>query len=129
MHLGSTVLLRNSKPDTRKRDKMQPKWIGPYIIVASLGKSLYRIKNKSLNLVLKNAVHSVRLKKYFRPDHTSVLEATNRDVIEQPFAEAKYTPSDQVEEMVCHTKPALTALKLDIVKLLLLCRRKMILIQ
>ncbi len=107
MHVGSTVLLRNSKRDTRKGDKMQPKWMGPYIIVASLGKSLYRIKNKSSNLVLKNAVHSARLKKYFHPDHTSLLEATNRDVIEQPFAEAKDTPSDQVEEMVCHTKPAL----------------------
>ena len=103
MHVGSTVLLRNSKRDTKKGDKMQPKWIGPYVVVASLGKSLYRIKNKSSDLVLKNAVHSARLKRYFPPAHSSPLQATNPDVIEQPFTEVKDIPSDQTKEMVCNT--------------------------
>ena len=109
MQVGSTVLLRNSKRDTKKGDKMQPKWMGPYIIVASLGKSLYRIKNKSSDLVLKNAVHSARLKRYFPPDHTSPLKATNSDVIGQPFTEARDIPSDQMEEMVRHTKSSINS--------------------
>ncbi len=31
--IGSSVLLRNSRHDSRKGDKMVPKWLGPYEIV------------------------------------------------------------------------------------------------
>ena len=43
---------------------MQQKWVGPYTVVASLGKGLYRIKNQSTDRILKKAVHSARLKEY-----------------------------------------------------------------
>ena len=56
--------------------------------------------------VTKSFIHT-RLKKYFLPDHTSLPEATNPGVIEQPCTEAKDSPSDQVEEMVCHTKSSI----------------------
>ena len=57
------VLLRNSRRDSKKGDKMQQKWLGPYTVVASLGKGLYRIKNAT-EKILKKAVHSARLKEY-----------------------------------------------------------------
>ena len=58
MCAGTLVLLRNSKRDTKKGDKMQPKWLGPYVVVSSTGKGVYRIKNPSSEKVLKNAVHA-----------------------------------------------------------------------
>ena len=68
MCAGNLVLLRNSKRDTKKGDKMQPKWLGPYVVVSSTGKGVYRIKNPSSEKVLKNAVHCVRLKPYHTAD-------------------------------------------------------------
>ena len=53
------ALLRNSKRDTKKGDKIQPKWLGPYTIVSSSGKDLYQIKNRSTEKVIKQAVHAV----------------------------------------------------------------------
>lgn len=79
MNVGSSVLLRNSKRDTKKGDKMQPKWLGPYVIVSSLGKGVYQIKNQSTDLVLKKAVHSARLKQYFTQEHTSLPQAIQAD--------------------------------------------------
>ena len=38
---------------------MQTKWLGPYVMVSSTGKGLYRIKNPCSENVLKDAVHSV----------------------------------------------------------------------
>lgn len=54
--VGPLVLLHNSKCDTKKVDKMQPKWLGPYTIVSSIGKDLYQIETEK---VLKQAVHAV----------------------------------------------------------------------
>lgn len=82
MCVGSFVLLRNSKRDTKKGDKMHPKWMGPYAIVSSLGKGLYRIRNCSTDVVLKKAVHSSRLKQYFTSDHTSPSQVVHLKVIE-----------------------------------------------
>ncbi len=39
-HAGTLVLLRNSKRDSKKGDKMKPKWLGPYAVVSSMGKDL-----------------------------------------------------------------------------------------
>ena len=61
---GALVLLQNSKRDTKKGDKMQQKWLGPYTVVASLGNGLYRIQNKATERILKRAVHCARLKEY-----------------------------------------------------------------
>ena len=49
---------------------MQQKWFGPYTVVASLGKGLYRIKNQSTDRILKKAVHSARLKEYITSNDT-----------------------------------------------------------
>ena len=49
---------------------MQQKWVGPYTVVASLGKGLYRIKSQSTDRILKKAVHSARLKEYITSNDT-----------------------------------------------------------
>ena len=89
MCVASLVLLRNSKRDTKKGDKMHKKWMGPYAIVASLGKGLYRIKSCSTNVVLKKAVHSSRLKQYFTTEHTSPLKLVHLKVNEHNFTHSK----------------------------------------
>ena len=81
---GDLVLLRNSKRDTKKGDKMQAKWLGPYTVVASVGKGLYRIKNPSTDHVLKNAVHSTRLKQYLTADLTSPSQVVDCDTAYPP---------------------------------------------
>ena len=59
MGAGTLVLFRNSKRDTKKGDKMEPKWLGPYEVVSKSGKGVYRINNPRSQQVLKNMVHSV----------------------------------------------------------------------
>ncbi len=66
---GTLDLLRNSRRDTKKGDKMKPKWLGPYVVVSPVGNGTYRLKNPSTHKVLKTAVHSVRLKPYLTRDH------------------------------------------------------------
>ena len=45
MGAGTLVFLWNSKRDTKKGDKMEPKWLGPYVVVSNSSKGIYRIKN------------------------------------------------------------------------------------
>lgn len=52
---GAGTLVRNSKRDSKKGDKMQQKWLGPYAIVSKMGNDLYQIKKTSTNKVLKQA--------------------------------------------------------------------------
>ena len=49
---------------------MGAKWLGPYVVVANVGKGLYQIKNPSTEHILKKLLHSVRLKPYYAPDHS-----------------------------------------------------------
>ena len=75
------VLLRNSKRESKKGDKMQPKWRGPYIIVDIIGKGLYSLKNPNTNQVLSNLVHSQRLKKYYQSAEGKRQTSTTSDTI------------------------------------------------
>ena len=68
---GSLVLLRNSKWDTKKGDKMQPKWIGPYEVVCSTGKGVYSSRNPSTGKSLASSTFS-RTQGIFQPSgHTN----------------------------------------------------------
>ena len=57
------MLLRNNKRDSKKGDKMQPRWIGPYRVHINLGKGVYKLKNMK-GAILKAAVNQHRLKRY-----------------------------------------------------------------
>ena len=50
------MLLKNSARESKKGDKMQPRWNGPYKIHADLGKGVYRLLNPKTGNVLKKAV-------------------------------------------------------------------------
>ena len=60
------VLLRNSRRDTKKGDKMTPRWLGPYRICEALGIGAHKIRNPVTGKVLKAAVNQCRLKLYFK---------------------------------------------------------------
>lgn len=71
--VGTTVLLKNSRRETKKGDKMQPRWLGPYIIHADLGKGVYKITNPETGKVLQTAVNQCRLKHYIESPNVCVL--------------------------------------------------------
>ena len=62
---GTEVLLENTYQKQRKGGKMEPLWMGPYIVHQDLGKGLYELKNKDGKLVKKKA-NIDRLKLYTR---------------------------------------------------------------
>ena len=59
------MLLKNSARESKKGDKMKPRWNGPYKIHADLGKGVYRLLNPKTGNVLKKAVNIARLKVYY----------------------------------------------------------------
>ena len=65
------MLLKNSKKESRKGDKLAPRWVGLYSIHESLGKGVYRLSNLKTGLVNKTAVNQCRLKVYLAPNSPS----------------------------------------------------------
>ncbi len=61
--VGTLVLLENTLQKQRKGGKLEPVWMGPYIISRDLGKGLYELTTKAGKVLKKNANIS-RLKKY-----------------------------------------------------------------
>ena len=63
--IGQSVLLRNMKKLSKKGDKMSPNWTGPYVIIESLGKNMYRLRKKTgSKAILKSIYNSTRLKNF-----------------------------------------------------------------
>ena len=62
------VMVRNSARESKKGDKMKPRWLGPYSIEESLGKGVYRVSNNSTGLVLKKGINQSRLTLYHGPN-------------------------------------------------------------
>ena len=44
--MGALVLLRNSARDSRKGDKLNKRWLGPYRVEEVLGKGVYLLANQ-----------------------------------------------------------------------------------
>ena len=65
------MLLKNSRKESRKGDKLAPRWVGPYTIHESLGKGVYRLSNPKTGLINKTAVNQCRLKVYLAPNSPS----------------------------------------------------------
>ena len=57
---GVLVLLRNSKKDGRKGDKLVKRWLGPYQVEEVLGKGVYKLSNPTSGKTLRNAVNGSR---------------------------------------------------------------------
>ncbi len=61
--VGSQVLLENSMQKQCKGGKLEPVWLGPYLISRDVGKGLYELTNKS-GKVLKKKANISRLREY-----------------------------------------------------------------
>lgn len=62
---GTEVLLENTYQKQRKGGKMDPLWLGPYLIHRHLGKGLYELSNREGKIVKKKA-NIARLKLFRR---------------------------------------------------------------
>ncbi len=78
--VGTEVILRNSANDGCKGGKLQFKWFQhPYEIEEDLGKGCFRLKNPKTGHVLKKAVNSCHLKKYFQPEIDEIPPTSSPD--------------------------------------------------
>ena len=64
---GELVLLRNSHSDSKKGDKLQPRWLGPYRVYEALEKGVCRLENAHGSRVLKTAVNRCCLIRFNDP--------------------------------------------------------------
>lgn len=63
--VGSLVLIRNMKKLSKKGDKMEPNWTGPYEVAQCIGNNNYRLRRIGGNqLLLKSTFNSCRLKSF-----------------------------------------------------------------
>ena len=65
---GSLVCLKNSAKESKKGDKMKPRWLGPYKVVECLDKGVMEIANPKTGITLKKAVNQCRLKHFYGLD-------------------------------------------------------------
>ena len=57
---GTLVWIRNSARESKKGDKLNARWLGPYAIEEDLRKGVYRVSNASTGHVLKKGVNQSR---------------------------------------------------------------------
>lgn len=87
------VLLRNSANDGRKGGKLQLRWSQSiYEVVNDLGKGCFQLKNCETGLIMKKAVNSSRLKRYFKPT-------------DMTYARKEYGSSSLSKIEVCYLLP------------------------
>ena len=73
--LGNLVLKKDMTRKKRKGGKLDTKWIGPFEIIASLGRGLYKLADYNDPEIVIPRVNGVHLKKYNQPSksHVSLL--------------------------------------------------------
>ena len=61
--IGQVVLVKNMKKLSKKGDKMEPNWTGPYKIVECIGNNNYRLRRRTgTKELLKSMFNSTTLK-------------------------------------------------------------------
>ena len=61
--IGQVVLVKNMKKLSKKGDKMEPNWTGPYEVAECVGNNNYRLRRRAGNKeLLKSMFNSTRLK-------------------------------------------------------------------
>ncbi len=73
INVGEEVLLENTAQKQRKGGKLEPAWLGPYVVSRCVGKGLYELSRNGK--VIKKKANIGRLKRYKK----SILE---KDTIE-----------------------------------------------
>ncbi len=69
--VGGYVLKKDFLRKKRKGGKLDHKWVGPYIIVANLGRGLYRLQDVNDSTKFISRVNGVHLKKYIIPNEVT----------------------------------------------------------
>ena len=93
---GTEVLLENTHQKQRKGGKMEPLWLGPYVIHRDLGKGLYELKNAEGKLVKKKA-NINRLKIYTRRKESPAPPHSQSDETSIKQSEQKSTELTEKE--------------------------------
>ena len=83
------VLLKNSKRDLKKGDKMMNKWLGPYQIAKAKEKGNYQLLNPSTNVILAKTINASRLKKYHQPPDEPEPPSKRRKKADTPLKREK----------------------------------------
>ena len=60
--IGQVVLVKNMKKLSKKGDKMEPNWTGPYEVAECVGNNNYRLRRAGNKELLKSMFNSTRLK-------------------------------------------------------------------
>lgn len=61
---GSIVYIKNQCCINHLRSKMEPRWIGPYLVVESLTKGRVKLKNNNIDKILRNTYPASNLEIY-----------------------------------------------------------------
>jgi hypothetical protein len=69
--VGALVLKKDFTRKKRKGGKLDSKWVGPYKIVATLGRGLYRLQEVCDSTKIVVRVNGVHLKEYNMPSKVS----------------------------------------------------------
>ena len=69
--VGTIVYIKNPKQINRKGNRMEPRWIGPYVIHEHLGMGKLKLKNLNSGALLKNVYHGSNCKVYDNSNKTS----------------------------------------------------------
>lgn len=62
--IGAIVLKKDFTRHKRKGGKLDSKWVGPYKIIGSLGRGLYRLENLADTTKIINRINGVHLKPF-----------------------------------------------------------------
>ena len=79
--VGSLVLLRNSRQDTRKGGKLRPAWSGPHKVKEVTGKGLVKLHDVSKQKTMKRAVNPSRLKPVRGDSSLKVQHISNQEAM------------------------------------------------
>lgn len=71
----SIVYIKNNRRIHRMGSKMEPRWIGPYMVIESLDKGRVKLKNISTNKILRNIYHVSNIKVYSNEHGSSPIQA------------------------------------------------------
>ncbi|XP_041347242.1 uncharacterized protein LOC121367189 [Gigantopelta aegis] len=90
--IGDHVAIVNRRRDTRKGDKLAPRFKGPYTVTQTLGKGLYVLKKG--DAVLKTKYNAVNLKRWNKPESATKSVRTE----ELPQRSSKWVPKFKLNE-------------------------------
>lgn len=69
--MGTKVLKKDFR--RKKRRKMDPRWLGPFIITKTLANKFYTLADLEGKVTVADRVHGAHLKVYLSPDDVRII--------------------------------------------------------